>query len=82
MQALQYKKVTDNSGSITIAGLPPSEEVTILILPSGQDEWRTKMHQWMKELREEHPFMQMTKEKILKSLKKTREDVWALEYDH
>jgi hypothetical protein len=46
MQTYHFKKAAD--GSVTISGLPPSEELTILILPSsGQYEWQEKMKQWM-----------------------------------
>lgn len=59
-----------------ISGLPPSEELTILVLPSsGQHEWQEKMKQWMNDLREHHPFAGMSKDEILKHLRKTREEV-------
>jgi hypothetical protein len=83
MQTYHFKKAADRDGSVTISGLPPSEELTILILPSsGQYEWQEKMKQWMNDLREHHPFAGMSKAEILKHLRKTREEVWEAEYAH
>ena len=76
MQTYQFKKVTDSRGSVTLSGLPPSEELTILVLPTGQGEWRDRMEQLMKDVREHHPFAEMDKDQIQKQLRKTRQDVW------
>lgn len=82
MQHYQLKKVTDKEGKITISDLPASRELTILVLPSGTEEWQEKMKQWMNDLREYHPFTDMNKEEILKHLRKTRQEVWKEECDH
>ncbi len=82
MQHFQFKKVTDKEGKITISGLPASRELTIIVFPSGTEEWQIKMDQWMNELRENHPFTDMNKGEILRHLKKTRQEVWKEECDH
>ncbi len=81
MQTYHFKKIADSEGKVIISGLPPSEEVTILALHSGTSEWQEKMKLWMNKLREDHPFGEMSKDEILRQLKKTREDVWKTEYD-
>lgn len=80
MQNYYFKEIADSEGKVTISGLPPSEEVTILALYSGTSGWQKKMKQWMSELREDHPFAEMSKDEILRQLKKTREEVWKTEY--
>ncbi len=82
MQTYHLKTITDSSGKLTVTGLPPSEEFTILILPSAQHNWQERMKQWMNELREEHPYSGMGKDEILRQLKESRKQTWKAEYAH
>ncbi|MCP4112563.1 MAG: hypothetical protein GY749_44725 [Desulfobacteraceae bacterium] len=82
MQTYHFKKIADSNGKITISGLPPLEEVTILALHSGPSEWQEKMKQLMNDIRQNHPFAEMNKDEILRQLRKTREEVWEAEYGH
>jgi hypothetical protein len=82
MQTYQFKKVTDRHGNVTISGLPPSEELTILVLPTGRGEWRDRMEQLMKDVREHHSFAEMDKDQIQKQLRKARQDAWDDRHGH
>lgn len=78
----QFKTVADTEGKVTLSGLPPSAELTILVLDFEPSEWRDKMAKWMDDLREDgHPFSEMDKDEIMRRLRKSREEVWKARYD-
>lgn len=64
-------------------GLPPLAKLTILVLDSEPSEWRDKMMEFMNDLREDgHPFSEMSKDKILRHLKKYREEIYSNNFKH
>jgi len=70
-----FRKVVKTDGSIFLTGLTPMKEVDIVVqericLPN-------EMHNWLNDIRKSHPFAKMNKDEILKSLRKTRNTVWA-----
>lgn len=75
MEAYHFKTVVEANGSVVLAGLPPSQEVEIVVVErnGSTDELRA----WFQDIRTRHPFARMSKEEILKALQKTRETVWA-----
>ncbi len=75
MEAYHFKTVVEANGSVVLVGLPPSQEVEIVVVErnGSADELRS----WFQEIRTRHPFARMSKEEILNALQKTRETVWA-----
>ena len=69
----------ETDGSVRLNGLPPRQQVEIVVLerPALPYELQT----WLQDIRGRHPFAKMSKEEILQSLRRTREDVWAGEYN-
>lgn len=82
MQTYQFKKIVDSDGKVILSGLPPSAKLTILVLDSEPSEWRDKMMEFMNDLREDgHPFSEMSKDEILRRLKKDRQGVWIRNFE-
>jgi hypothetical protein len=75
MEAYHFKAVVEPDGSIVLSGLPPSQEVEILVVE--RKGLAGEIRSWFQDIRTRHPFAQMSKEEILMALQKTRETVWA-----
>ncbi|MFN8494305.1 MAG: hypothetical protein U0350_42290 [Caldilineaceae bacterium] len=75
MEAYHFKTVVAQDGSIVLSGLPPSQEVEVIVVERKglSDEMRA----WFQDIRTRHPFAKMSKAEILKALQETRETVWA-----
>ena len=76
MEKYHYKTVVEADGSILLSGLPPHQEVEVVIIEPKElsdDEMRS----WFQDIRARHPFAKMSKDEILRELRKTREIVWA-----
>ena len=75
MEAYHFKTVVQPDGSVILSGLPPSQEIEVVVVErKGLSE---EMQSWFQDIRSRHPFAQMSKDEILKALRKTRETVWA-----
>lgn len=75
MDAYHFKTVVQTDGSIVLSGLPPSQEVEIVVIErKGLSD---EMKAWFQDIRSRHPFAKMTKDEVLTALRKTRELVWA-----
>ena len=75
METYHFKEVVETDGSVRLLGLPPSKEVEIVVLERTQ--LPEEIQQWLSDIRVRHPFAKMSKEEILKTLRRTRETVWA-----
>ena len=74
MEAYHFKAIVQPDGSVILSGLPPGQEVEIVVVErEGLSE---EMKAWFQDIRSRHPFANMSKEEILKALRKTRESVW------
>ena len=75
MEAYRFKTTVETDSSVHLAGLPPEREVEIVVMERNglSDEFK----EWLRDIRARHPFTKMSKEEILESLRKTREEVWA-----
>lgn len=75
METYHFRKVVKMDGSVFLSGLPPHKEVEIVVLePTGLPK---EIQSWLSDIRARHPFTKMTKEEILKALRRTRETVWV-----
>lgn len=76
MGKYHYTTVVEADGSILLSGLPPHQEVEIVIVEpkSLSDE---EMRSWLQDIRSRHPFAQMSKDQVLTELRRTREIVWS-----
>jgi hypothetical protein len=75
MKSYHFNTVVEADGTIRISGLPPQQEVEIIVLErTGLPE---EMQNWLDDIRARHPFAKMSKEEILQTLRQTRETVWA-----
>ncbi len=79
MSRYYFRKVVDADGSIVLSGLPPSQEVQVIVV--GQDrkgkEFAEEMRSLIERVWATHPFAQMSEEEIVKKLRETREVVAA-----
>ncbi len=79
MKTYHFDTVVERDGSVRLSGLPPSQQVEIVVLQrtpvSGE------LQDWLHSVRERHPFAKMSKAEILESLRQTRELVWAERYE-
>jgi hypothetical protein len=75
MKTYHFNKVVEKDGSILLSGLPPHQEVEVVIL--DRNELTKEMQDWFKDIRSRHPFAKMSKEEILTILRTTREEVSA-----
>ena len=74
MEIYHFKEIVAKDGSVHLSGLPPTKEVEIVVLErTGLSE---EIQQWLCDIRGRHPFAKMSKEEILKTLRRTREMVW------
>lgn len=75
MEAYHFKTVVQSDGSLVLSGLPPNQEVEIVVVErKGLSE---EMQSWFQDIRTHHPFAQMSKDDILKAIRRTRETVWT-----
>ena len=75
MEAYHFKTTVQADGSVILSGLPPRQEVEVVVVErKGLSE---EMQIWFQDIRARHPFAQMSKDEILKTLRKTRETVWT-----
>ena len=65
-------------GSVLLSGLPPHKEVEIIVLE--KTDLPKEIQNWLSDIRIRHPFAKMSKEKILKILRRTRETLWVERY--
>ncbi len=80
MKSYRVNTVVERDGSIHLSGLPPYQEVEVLILEqTGLSE---EMQAWLKDIRSRHPFAKMEKAEILTLLRQTRETVWAEQHEN
>ncbi len=75
MDAYHFKTVVQADGSVVLSGLPPSQEVEVVVVE--RKELPAETMEWFRDVRSRHPFAKMSKDEILKALRKTREEVWA-----
>ena len=75
METYHFRKVVEMDGSVSLSGLPPHKEVEIVVLERA--DLPEEMQSWLSDIRGRHPFAKMSKEEILKALRRTREIVWA-----
>lgn len=75
MKTYHFDTVVETDGSVRLDGLPPHQQVEVVVLerPALPDE----LQAWLQDIRGRHPFAKMSKEEILQSLRRTREEVWA-----
>jgi hypothetical protein len=70
MKTYHFNAVVEMDGSVHLSGLPPYKEVEIVVLDrAGLSE---EMQNWLRDLRNRHPFAKMSKEEILTVLRSTR----------
>ena len=82
MQTYHFDEiVVDNDGVITIAGLPPSAKVAVMIINPDSFDWQKIMQQWIDEMKH-HPFATMSKQEILEHLRQSREKIYEEDYRH
>lgn len=79
MKSYHFDTIVENDGSVHLKGLPPRQQVEIVVLarPALPDE----LQNWLEDIRGRHPFAKMSKNEILEVLRQTREDVWAERYE-
>lgn len=75
METYHFREVVEIDGSVHLLGLPPGKEVEIVVLE--QTDMSGEIQRWLSDIRVRHPFTKMSKEEILKTLRSTRETVWA-----
>jgi hypothetical protein len=74
MKTYRFNTTVEKDGSVHLSGLPPHQEVEIVILErAGLSQ---EVQEWLGDIRSRHPFAKMSKEEILKLLRQTRETVW------
>jgi hypothetical protein len=76
MQTYHFDEVVNNEGVVTISGLPAYKQVQIVVLYPEPHDFQEEMKRWMDDLSQRHPFAKMSKEEVLKHLRKTREEVY------
>jgi hypothetical protein len=77
MATVYHVKTRVNAdGSVNLHDLPPLQDVDIVVLKREPSDLQEEMASWFAEVRARHPFATMTKDEILKVLRKTREEVW------
>jgi len=75
METFHFKEIVAMDGSVRLFGLPPAKEVEIVVLErTGLPE---EIQHWLSDIRDRHPFAKMSKDEILKALRRTRETVWG-----
>lgn len=75
MEAYHFKTTVAADGSLVLAGLPPSQEVEVVVIE--RTDLSDDIRSWLQDIRTRHPFAKMSKEEILQVLQKSREAVWA-----
>jgi hypothetical protein len=75
MKTYHFNKIVEKDGSILLSGLPPHQEVEIVILE--RDDLSSEMQNWFHDIRSRHPFAELGKEELITLLRKTREEVSA-----
>ena len=78
MKTYHFQDIVNSEGNVTLSlsGLPPYKKVEILVLYPEPEDKQKEMKLWFEEVRQGHPFKQMTKAEILVKLRKTREEVY------
>jgi len=79
MKTYRFSTVVEKDDSVHLSGLPPEQEVEIVILE--RTELSDEMQDWLSDIRDRHPFAQMEKEEILPALRQTRDVVWAQRHE-
>lgn len=75
MKTYHFNKVVEKDGSIRLSGLPPHQEVEVVILE--REGLTREMQDWFNDIRSRHPFAKLSREEILEILRTTREEVSA-----
>jgi hypothetical protein len=75
MKSYRFRTVVEPDGSVHLSGLPPEQEVEIVVLE--RPVLPAEMQEWLDDVRARHPFARISKEEILEALRQTREIVWA-----
>ncbi|OQY42401.1 MAG: hypothetical protein B6242_16205 [Anaerolineaceae bacterium 4572_78] len=81
MQTYHFDEIVSDEGMVTLSGLPPSTKVAIMVVNPEPFDWEDVMKQWITEMKQ-HPFSQMSKEKILECLRQSREKIYEEDYGH
>lgn len=76
MRTFHFDEIVNNEGTITLSGLPPLTKVSIVVINNEELDWSGEMRQLMHDIRQDHPFMELSREEILKRLRQTREEVY------
>jgi hypothetical protein len=75
MKSFHFNKVVEKDGSIHLSGLPPHQEVEVVILE--RDGLAVEFQNWLDDIRTRHPLAKKSKEEVLAILRNTREEVSA-----
>jgi len=76
VQTYHFNEIVNKEGAVTLLGLPPMEEVIIVVIHPKPLSWQEELKQLMVDIRKDHPFTKMSKEEILVKLRQTREEVY------
>ena len=76
IQTYHFDEVVNNEGEVTLSGLPPLGKVSIVVIYPEPQTWEDEMRQLMHDIRQDHPFMKLSREEILEKLRQTREEVY------
>jgi len=80
MKTYQFQKRVDENGTINLFGLPPNQNVEIVVLHPELSDTKEEMIRWLNKMKKTHPFADMSKEEILEKLRETRNQVWEEHY--
>jgi uncharacterized protein (DUF885 family) len=75
MQTYHFDEVVNDEGVVMLSGLPALAKVAIVVVYPEPQDIQQEMKQLMHAIRQDHPFMNMSKEEILLKLRQTREEV-------
>lgn len=75
MKTYHFETVVERDGSVRLSGLPPSQQVEVVVLERSGE--LGELQEWLRDVRQRHPFATMSKDEILESLRQTRAAVWT-----
>lgn len=82
MRTYHFDEIVSDEGTVTISGLPPSSQVVVVVIQPNLSDWQARMEKFMRNISENYPFAKLSREEILKRLRKTREEVYDEVYGH
>ncbi len=75
MQSLLLEKRVNTDGSLMLTDLPPDQDVVILINPKRKSERSQPIWAELQAELIDHPFRSMSREEVLESLRRTRDEI-------